>query len=125
MKHVSYQGCKGAFTAFVLEAETPALLCKGALGALGVQLDFEKDALLRHATGEMEAGGAGTNFVSRFDGSPQCTQLPDNNEKDIFQAAHSQLGGWNGEGDLEMQPMASRPLSLLPFCRPPALLPIT
>ena len=55
MKHaaditVGTAGCKGAFTAFVLDAETPAFLRKGALAALGAQLDFEKDALsvMRH-----------------------------------------------------------------------------
>ena len=43
-------GRKGAFTAFVLDAGIPALLRKGALEALGAQLDFEKDtlSLLRH-----------------------------------------------------------------------------
>ena len=38
-------GCKGAFTAFVLDAEIPAVLCKGELESLGAQLDFEKDTL--------------------------------------------------------------------------------
>ena len=43
-------GCQGAFAKFVLGAEIPALLRKGALEALGAQLDFEKDTLplLRH-----------------------------------------------------------------------------
>ena len=47
---VGVAGCKGAFTAFVLDAYIPALLRKGALEALGAQLDFEKDtlSLLRH-----------------------------------------------------------------------------
>ena len=47
---VGIAGCKGAFAAYALGAETPALLCKGALEALGAQLDFEKDTLspLRH-----------------------------------------------------------------------------
>ena len=40
MKHaadikVGAAGCMGAFTAFVLDAEIPALLCTGALEALG------------------------------------------------------------------------------------------
>ena len=41
-------GCTGAFAAFVLGAEIPALLGAGApeaQGALGAQLDFEEDAL--------------------------------------------------------------------------------
>ena len=46
MKHaadikVSNAACKGAFTAISLDAEIPALLCEGALEALGDQLDFE------------------------------------------------------------------------------------
>ena len=47
---VGVAGCKGTFTAFVLDADTSALLRKGALEALGAYLDFEKDALslLRH-----------------------------------------------------------------------------
>ena len=47
---VDVAGCTGALKAFVLDAEIPALLRKGALEALGAQLDFEKDALshLRH-----------------------------------------------------------------------------
>ena len=55
MKHaagikVGSAACKGAFTPCVLDAEIPTLLCKGALEALGDQLDFEEDALslLRH-----------------------------------------------------------------------------
>ena len=42
---VGIAGCRGAFMAFVLDAETPALLRKGALGALGAQLDFGMDTL--------------------------------------------------------------------------------
>ena len=42
---VGNAGRRGAFTAFALDAEIPALLRKGALGALGAQLDFEKDTL--------------------------------------------------------------------------------
>ena len=38
-------GCVGAFTAFVLKAEIPALSRKGALEVLGAQLDFVKDTL--------------------------------------------------------------------------------
>ena len=38
-------GRRGASAAFVLEAEGPALLCKGALEASGGQLDFERDIL--------------------------------------------------------------------------------
>ena len=55
MKHaadikVGIAGCKGSLTALVLGAETRALLRKGALEALGAQLDFDKDtlSLLRH-----------------------------------------------------------------------------
>ena len=43
---VGIAGFKGTCTAFVMEAEIPALLCKGALEALGARLDFAKDALL-------------------------------------------------------------------------------
>ena len=51
MKHaadikVGIAGRKGAVAAFALEAEIPALQCKGALEALGAQLDFEKDTVL-------------------------------------------------------------------------------
>ena len=42
---VGIAGCKGTFTAFVLDADIPALLRKGALDALGAQLNFEKDTL--------------------------------------------------------------------------------
>merc|ERR1712052_65500 len=42
---VGIAGCKGTFTAFVMDAEVPALLRKGALEALGAQLDFAKDTL--------------------------------------------------------------------------------
>ena len=47
---VGFAGCKDALEAFVLDAETPALLRKGALEALGDPLDFDKDtlSLLRH-----------------------------------------------------------------------------
>ena len=50
MKHaadikVGTAGRKGAFMAIALEAEIPALLRKGALEALGAQLDFENDVL--------------------------------------------------------------------------------
>ena len=50
MKHaaditVGTAGCKGAFTAFVLDAEIPASLRKGALRAPGAQLNFDKDTL--------------------------------------------------------------------------------
>ena len=38
-------GPSGRLTAFVLEADSPAVLRKGALGALGGQLDFACDAL--------------------------------------------------------------------------------
>ena len=43
-------GCKGTFTAFVLDAEIPASSRNGALETLGAQLDFEKDtlSLIRH-----------------------------------------------------------------------------
>ena len=43
---VGIAGRKGTFTAFVMDAEIPALLRKGALEALGAQLDFAKDTLL-------------------------------------------------------------------------------
>ena len=41
---------KGTFTDFALDADIPASSQKGALEALGAQLDFEEDALslLRH-----------------------------------------------------------------------------
>ena len=42
---VGIAGRKGTFTAFAMDAEIPALLRKGALEALGAQLDFAKDAL--------------------------------------------------------------------------------
>ena len=42
---VGIAGRRGAFTAFVMDAEIPALLRKGALDALGAQLDFGKGAL--------------------------------------------------------------------------------
>ena len=42
---VGIAGRKGSFTAFVLDAEIPALLCKGALEALSAQLDFAKGTL--------------------------------------------------------------------------------
>ena len=42
---VGIAGCKGASTAFVLGAEIPALLGKGASEALGAQLGFEEDTL--------------------------------------------------------------------------------
>ena len=55
MKHsadvnVGIACCMGTFTASALDAEIPAFLRKGALAALGNQLDFEKDALslMRH-----------------------------------------------------------------------------
>ena len=38
-------GAKGALTAFALDADIPALLCKGALGALAGQLDFARETL--------------------------------------------------------------------------------
>ena len=40
---VAIAGCRGAFTACVLEAGIPALWRKGALEALGGQLEFERD----------------------------------------------------------------------------------
>ena len=42
---VGVAGRRGAFTAFVLDADIPAVLREGALEALGGQLDFERDAL--------------------------------------------------------------------------------
>ena len=42
---VGIAGCKGASTAFVLDADIPAFLRKGAWGALGGQCDFERDIL--------------------------------------------------------------------------------
>ena len=48
---VGIAGCKGAFTAFVMDAEVPALLRKGALEALGAQLDFAKDTRLLERRG--------------------------------------------------------------------------
>ena len=39
---VGSAGRKGAFTAFVLDADIPALLRKGVLEALGGQLDFDR-----------------------------------------------------------------------------------
>ena len=43
---VGVAGRKGSFAACVVDAEIPALLCKGALEALSAQLDFAKDTLL-------------------------------------------------------------------------------
>ena len=40
---VGFAGCRGVSTAFVLEADIPALLRTGALGALGGQFDCERD----------------------------------------------------------------------------------
>ena len=48
---VGIAGRKGTFTAFVMDAEIPALLRKGALEALGAQLDFAKDTLLLERRG--------------------------------------------------------------------------
>ena len=74
-------GCKGTFTAFVLDAEILALLRKGALEALGAQLDSEKGTLLllRHgvcaplkfnAMGHYIVGaaefGRGPNFAASY-----------------------------------------------------------
>ena len=42
---VGIAGTKGTFTAFVLDADIPALLCKGALEALAGQLDFARNTL--------------------------------------------------------------------------------
>ena len=42
---VGAAGCAGAFLAFALDADIPARLIKGALGALRGQLDFERDIL--------------------------------------------------------------------------------
>ena len=42
---VGAAGCRGACAARVLEADIPALLRKGALEALGGQLDFERDIM--------------------------------------------------------------------------------
>ena len=42
---VGIAGSKGTFTAFVLDADIPALLRKGALEALAGQLDFARNAL--------------------------------------------------------------------------------
>ena len=46
---VGIAGYKGSFTAFVLDAEIPALLCKGALEALYAKLDFVKGTLVSAA----------------------------------------------------------------------------
>ena len=50
---VGCAGCKGAFTALVLDAESPAFLRMGALEALGGRLDFEKDVLFVMRRGVM------------------------------------------------------------------------
>ena len=42
---VGIAGAKGTFTAFVLDADIPALLCKGALEALAGQLDSARNTL--------------------------------------------------------------------------------
>ena len=42
---VGIAGAKGAFTAFALDADIPALLCKGASEALAGQLDFARSTL--------------------------------------------------------------------------------
>ena len=46
---VGIAGHKGAFTAFALDAEIPSLLRKGALEALGAQLDFDEDTLVKNS----------------------------------------------------------------------------
>ena len=64
---VGIAGRKGAFTAFVLDADIPASLREGALEALGAQSDFEKDmlSLLRHGVRAPLRGNAmGHHIVS-------------------------------------------------------------
>ena len=78
---VGIASSKGAFTAFVLDAEIPALLRKGALEALGAQLDFGRStsplllrgvcALLRvnvmgHFVASVVEFGRGPNFAASF-----------------------------------------------------------
>ena len=48
---IGIAGCKGTFTAFVMDAGIPALLRRGALEALGAQMDFAKDTLLLERRG--------------------------------------------------------------------------
>ena len=74
-------GCRGAFTDFVLDADIPALLCKGALEALGGQLDFERDILamrehgvdvplsaneMRHYSLSVAAAGKGPDLAASY-----------------------------------------------------------
>ena len=64
---VGIAGCKGACAAFLLDAEIPAWLRKGALEALGAQLDFEKDTLspLRHGVREPLRVNAEGQYIVR------------------------------------------------------------
>ena len=70
-------GRKGAFTASVLDAESPALLRKGALEALGAQLDFERDELSLLGRGvkvpfNVAASGHYTLSVVELGKGPPC-----------------------------------------------------
>ena len=50
---VGVAGFKGAFTAFVLDSDVPALLSKGALESLRGRLDFAQHALTLGTTGKV------------------------------------------------------------------------
>ena len=64
---VGIAGRRGVSAAFALDAESPAFLRKGALEALGAQLDFEKDvlSLTRHgATAPLKVNEMGRYILS-------------------------------------------------------------
>ena len=71
-----FAGRKGSFTAFVMDAEIPALLRMGALEAPGTQLDFAKDTLLLDRRGVCVPLGlnatAGGNWGGLCPSWPKC-----------------------------------------------------
>ena len=87
MKHAAdtkggIAACKGAFAAFVLDAEIPALLRKGSSEALGAQLDFEEGALslmIHGALAPLEVNATGryiSSVVEFGKGSPCSDRRP-------------------------------------------------
>ena len=83
-------GCTGAFTAFALDDEIPALLRKSALEASGAQLDFETDvlSLMRHgAKVPLEVNGMGHYILSavEFGKGPPCSDRRPNLAASYFE----------------------------------------
>ena len=92
---VGVAGCKGAYTALVLDAEISAFLRKSALEAPAAQLDFDKNALcfVRHGAwvlSKVHAMGHYILTVVEFSKGPPCSDRRPNLAASYFEWSFSE-----------------------------------